>query len=121
MLKKLTAILILSLFTAGPAFAAELSVDALAGKWNFKYWAEKSSPDKKYPVNRIMEFKTDGSIINYGKHEQDKADTAKFEIRGDTIIYSDKRGKQNWKLLSLTETELHVDHHGALMFLEKQS
>ena len=97
--------------------AAELTTDSIEGKWMFTHILMDGTREMK--VNRLMEFLTDGSIVNYDAVGNKKSH-ASFEISDDNIIYVDSKGKQKWKVISFEENVLHVDHRGAEMFFERQ-
>ena len=103
---------------ASICYGTDLTKGSLAGKWIFKYMILDGDIKNKSPVNLTMEFLSDGQVINYS-HAGEKT-FAKYKIDGSTIIYTDKRGKQNWKLKSFSGNKLHVDHSGAEMFFDRK-
>ena len=99
------------------AIAAELSADLLAGKWLFTHMLLDGSSERS--VNRLMEFTTDGRIINFDAAGNESG-TASYAIRNDSIIYSDERGQQTWQVKLFSGNDLQADHSGALMFFQRQ-
>ena len=99
------------------ALAAELSKESLVGKWMFTHIILEDG--NEMPVNRLMEFKSDGKVANY-KRTGELDVPASFEVKGETILYTDKRGAQKWKVKVFDKDSLHVDHRGAKMFLKRE-
>ena len=106
----------LSIIFPVSAFAANLTVDAITGKWLFTRIVME---DREIPVNRFVEFRPDGTAVMYVSKGVNETD-ASFRIEENTIIYTDGKGAQNWVVVALEENVLHVDHQGAQMFFEKQ-
>ena len=109
---------IIPTFFLSNANAAELSTEALAGKWNFKYMILDGDTANKRTVNRILEFMPDGKVINYGR--DGKKTYAEYKISNGMILYSDEHGDQKWKVESFSKDKLHIDNRGAEMFLERE-
>lgn len=70
-------------------------------------------------VNVVMDFRPDGKVVNYNSSGEE-TDVATYELKQGSIVYSDKNGKQKWKLKKFGNGKLVVDHLGAQMFFEKQ-
>ena len=107
------------IFLLYPGFlpAADISVETLTGKWTFTHMLLDG--ETKRPVNLLMEFLADGQVINYDRAGKEKS-RATYTVENAEILYSDKRGKQAWKVLEFDGQTLHVDHQGAEMFFERQ-
>lgn len=101
---------------ASPCMATELSARSLEGTWMFTHIIMDGEREVK--VNRKMQFFADGSLVNYDVAGNKKTQGT-YEVTGNTIIYMDDNGKQNWKVLAFDENSLHVDHGGAEMFFER--
>jgi len=100
------------------AWASDLSVDELVGKWEFLHWADSGNLDNTHDVGLVMEFMADGTVTTYMPN---KSVTERYQLSGSTIIYSDKRGDQEWKVVSFVPgNTLVVDNFGAVMTLEKR-
>jgi hypothetical protein len=97
--------------------AYELTAESLYGKWLFTHILMDG--DREMPVNRPIEFFEDGTVVNYDMQGNEKT-RGTFRIEQDTILYEDDNGPQAWKLVSLDEHVLHVDHMGAEMFFNRQ-
>ena len=101
---------------ASPCMAAELSARSLEGTWIFTHIIMDG--ERELRVNRKMEFLADGSLVNYDAAGNDES-RGTYEVTADTIVYTDDKGQQNWKVLAFDENSLHVDHRGAEMFFER--
>jgi len=101
---------------ASPCMAAELSATSLEGTWIFTHIIMDGEREMK--VNRKTQFLADGSLVNYDAAGNEKS-RGTYEVTGDTIVYTDDQGIQNWKVLAFDENSLHVDHRGAEMFFER--
>lgn len=101
------------------ASAAELSMDALQGQWTYTHILMEDG-GRKISVNMPAEFRADGTVIFYSA-QQPEAETSRgtFVIQGDTVLYSDGKGDQPWRLISIDDENLVVDHRGARMFFER--
>ena len=106
---------ILALAIPAIAFSLDLSNSSLAGKWQFKRIVTE---EYETSVNIQMEFKPDGTVINYA-HTGQEFSRGLYQIEGDSIVYTDKNGDQNWVVKSITANSLHVDNRGAEMFFER--
>ena len=109
----LTAFLI-----ASPVFGLELTTDALVGKWNFTHMLLDGETNRQ--VNLAMEFLPNGEIVNFDKAGSEMS-RASYAISDGLIVYTDKRGKQRWKIMKFDGKSLHVNHMGAEMFFKKTS
>jgi hypothetical protein len=109
--------LVLAFSSVSIGTAAEISADAIEGKWMFTHMVLDGEREMK--VNRLIEFLPDGSAISYDAAGNKKSQ-ATYTISGDNIIYVDSKGKQNWKIIAFDKDSLHVDHRGAEMFFDKQ-
>lgn len=69
-------------------------------------------------INIVMEFLSDGVVINYDKAGREKSRRA-FEIKDGYINYKDRNGVQKWKVKKFSKGSLDVDHVGALMFFKR--
>jgi hypothetical protein len=98
-------------------FAAQLTTDSLEGKWIFAYMILDG--ESKRPVNKTMEFLSNGKVVNYDKAGNEES-RASYTVKPNRIVYSDKNGDQNWKIKKYDGIILHVNHLGADMFFEKQ-
>lgn len=113
-------ILVAGLITiiASTTFAFEVSQKQLLGTWEFVYWAEGDDASSRRSVNMIMEFKKDGTIANHLTKEKT---VASYSLNGNVIEYKDKRGTQQWKVISFSPNEsMKVNHMGAVMYFEKR-
>ena len=99
-------------------FAAEVTEEALAGKWIFTHMILDGETNR--PVNQVMEFLSDGIVVNYTAAGTEQS-RASYELQPGVIVYSDTNGKQKWKLKEFDGKALHVNHMGADMFFKKQS
>ena len=106
---------ILALAIPAIAFSLDLSNSSLAGKWQFKRIVTE---EYETSVNIQMEFKPDGTVINYAPNGQEIS-RGSYKIEGGYIIYTDKNGEQPWEVKTIAEDRLHVDHRGAEMFFER--
>ena len=97
--------------------AAELSPQSLSGKWLFTHMKLDGATERK--VNRLMEFKSDGVVINYDAAGKESS-RASYKISEGVIVYSDQRGDQKWKVKAFGKENLHVDNSGAEMFFKRQ-
>ena len=97
--------------------AEELSGDSLAGKWMFTHMVLDGGSPRT--VNQLMEFQSDGAIINYDPAGNEHS-RASYTLQSGSIIYTDQRGEQTWKLVEYGGDSLHVDHRGAEMFFTRQ-
>ena len=107
--------LILALAIPFTAFSLDLSINTLAGKWQFKRIVTE---EYETSVNIQMEFEPDGTVINYAPNGQEIG-RGSYKIEGGYIIYTDKNGEQPWEVKAISEDRLHVDHRGAEMFFER--
>ena len=98
--------------------AVDVTPDILVGKWKFTHMILDGQRNLK--VNRLMEFRPDGKVVNYDNTGAEQS-IATYRITDDAIIYSDKQGKQNWVIKKFDGSILHVNHKGADMFFEKTS
>jgi len=117
---RVLAILLVGLITivAGTALALEITQKQLLGTWEFVYWSESDDGSSKRSINMIMDFKKDGVVIN---HRKKGKTTASYSISGNTIEYKDKRGVQQWKVVSFSPNEsMKVNHMGAVMYFERR-
>ena len=111
------AFLVLLAAFASPCFATELSAQSLEGTWMFTHMIMDG--EREMQVNRETRFFTDGSLIYYDAAGNENT-RGTFEVSGETIIYTDEKGEQNWNVLAFDGNSLHVDHRGAEMFFERQ-
>jgi hypothetical protein len=102
--------------SASPAMATELSATSLEGTWMFTHIMMDGERDMK--VNRKTQFLADRSLVHCDAAGNEKA-RGTYEVTGDTIVYTDDKGKQNRKVLAFDGNSLHVDHRGAEMFFER--
>lgn len=98
-------------------WAEELTTESILGKWLFTHILMDKT--QEIQVNKLTEFLPNGSAIFYLAPGVER-DRGSYEITADAIVYTDKNGKQVWKLVSFTDDELHVDHKGAEMFFVRQ-
>ena len=119
MKSKLTtfALLFALVMLTSPVMAAELSASSLEGKWLFTHIIMDGEREKQ--INRQTRFFADGSLVYYDAAGNEKT-RGSFEVNSNTIVYTDEKGIQNWKVLSFDDNSLHVDHRGAEMFFERQ-
>ncbi len=105
------------LFLTSICLSVQISQNNLVGKWTFVYWMEDGDETSKRDINLVMDFKDDGTVVTeMGK----KTGNANYKVEGETIIYSDKRGKQVWKVISsVPGKSFKVNHKGALMYFQK--
>jgi len=105
---------------ASTSFALNLTQKQLLGTWEFIYWAESDNASSKRSINMIMVFKKDGTIVNRHKNGS-MAKAANYSVDGNIIEYKDKRGVQQWKVISFSPDEsMKVNHRGAVMYFEKR-
>jgi len=116
-MKKLLLIPALFLFFTSICLSIQISQSELVGQWTFIYWMEDGDETSKRDINIIMDFKDDGTVnTNMGN----KTEAANYKVDGNTIIYSDKRGKQVWKIISFEPGKsFKVNHKGAMMYFQK--
>ena len=107
--------LFLALFMPLAALSFDLTNSLLVGKWRF---VRIVAEDYEKPVKITMEFQQDGTVINYA-HTGQEFSRGVYQIEGDSIVYTDKNGDQNWVVKSITANSLHVDNRGAEMFFER--
>jgi hypothetical protein len=96
--------------------AKELSAESLAGDWVFMHIIMDG--ERQMTVNRKTQFIADGTVVNYDAAGSEKS-RGSFKLEGGTIVYTDEKGKQNWKVISFDSDSLHVNHRGAEMFFER--
>jgi hypothetical protein len=70
-------------------------------------------------LNMPTEFQADGIVVFY-LPTGDEHGRGSYKVDQASIIYTDKNGKQVWKLVAVEDGKLHVDHRGAEMFFERQ-
>lgn len=114
-MKVMLSFLLLAL-ASSTAYAAELSNKSLSGTWKFTHMILDG--EQTVPVKRKMKFLPSGEIINYDRKGEEEG-RANYVIEGGYIRYTDKRGKQPWKVIKFEEDTLVVDHKGAEMFFSK--
>ena len=119
MTMRLISATLLALFLYLPgsaALAEELTEQSIEGKWLFTHIVMEGGREIK--VNQTAEF-SDGTVVYYiaGGNESGRGT---YSVDPAAITYTDKKGEQVWKLVSLENGILHVDHRGAEMFFEKQ-
>lgn len=103
---------------ASTTFALDITQKQLLGRWEFVYWSESDNASSKRLINMIMDFKKDGTIVN--DHKKGRT-TASYSINGNVIEYKDKRGTQQWRVISFSPDEyMKVDHMGAVMYFERR-
>ncbi len=118
MITKALRVAILPMLIFAPAWAEILTSENLKGSWVFAYWAEKGDLKNKRAVKVPMDFRPDGTVI---RKERTRTQTARYEIKGDIIIYIDKGERQEWKLVSFSPGKAFtVRHKDTLMFFEKK-
>lgn len=116
-MKKLLLIPALLLSLTSICLGLQITQSELVGQWTFVYWMEDGDETSKRDINLVMDFKDDGTIIT---KMGDKTESANYKVEGETIIYSDKRGKQVWKIISFEPgNSLKVNHKGAIMYFQK--
>jgi hypothetical protein len=98
-------------------FAAQPTTESLEGKWIFTHMILDGESERS--VNRTMEFLSNGNVVNYDKAGNEES-RASYVVKPSMIVYSDKKGDQNWKVIKYEGTSLQVNHLGADMFFEKQ-
>lgn len=96
--------------------AAELSVKSLQGDWIFTHIIMDG--ERKIKVNRKTQFLADGTAVNYDAGGYEKSRHS-YRVEGNSIIYTDDKGEQNWKLVAFDGDSLHIDHRGAEMFFKR--
>ncbi len=106
------------IFTPALALSLDVTPDALAGKWTFTHMILDGEQTRR--VNKKMEFLPEGEVINFNKDGSEKS-RATYTISDSTIVYTDKRGAQPWKIQKFDGKSLHVNHKGADMFFRKDS
>jgi len=111
------ALLFLLAAFAYPCFATELSAQSLEGTWMFTHIIMDG--EREMQVNRETRFFADGSLVHYDAAGNEKT-RGTFEVSGETIVYMDAKGEQNWKVLAFDGNSLRVDHRGAEMFFERK-
>jgi hypothetical protein len=112
----LAAALLLS-FTSLNSQADALTAESLHGQWLYTHILMEGG--KEISVNFSTTFLEDGSVIFQDALGKERG-RGSFTVQGDTILYKDDKGAQPWKLVSLENDSLHVDHRGAEMFFTRQ-
>ena len=111
------SLLLFAVFLTSTVTAQSLSLEELAGVWNYTYYADVESPDNKIPVGAQMEFFENGTVIttmSTGSAE------ATYTLDGETIIYVDANGRQEWSIQSYEPGKsLVVEYNRALIFFER--
>lgn len=116
-MKYLFNVIFLFLLLSSNILADTLSASSISGKWMFTHMNLDGTGDR--PVNRAMEFQSDGTIINYDA-AGNRNGSATYTIQGDTIRYKDKHGEQKWRVKKFDGSDLQVDNSGAMMFFKRQ-
>ena len=98
-------------------WASDLTRQSLQGKWIFTHILMDGS--RQMEVNNLTEFSPNGVAIFYDSVGTERS-RGSYEVAPNSIIYTDSKGKQVWKLISFEGGRLHVDHRGAEMFFERQ-
>ena len=111
------AALVLFLTAPTTSWATELTAESLHGKWMFTHILMDGSREMK--VNNLTEFLPSGSAVFYDSAGNERG-RGSYKVSGNTITYTDNKGKQVWKLVSFEVGKLHVDHRGAEMFFERR-
>ncbi len=118
MITKVFRVATLLILISTPAWGEILTLENLQGPWMFAYWSEKGDENNKRIVKVPMDFRPDGTVI---RKERTRNQTARYEIKGDAIIFIDKGERQEWKLVSFSPGKAFtVSRKGALMFFEKK-
>jgi len=116
-MKKLLLLPCILLSFTSICFSAQISQNDLLGEWTFVYWMEEGDETSKRDINIIMDFQKDGSVIT---KMGNKTESAKYKVEGETILYTDKRGQQVWKIISFDPGKsFKVNHKGAEMYFSK--
>lgn len=105
-------------FFATCVSAADLSADALEGKWLFTHMLLDGETHRD--VNAHMEFLPNGEVVTYLSAEGGELSRATYEVQGGKIVYADGNGTQTWKVVEFSGTDLHVNNRGAEMFFSRQ-
>jgi hypothetical protein len=96
--------------------AADLSAESIRGDWLFTHIIMDGEREMK--VNKKTQFLPDGTAVYYDSAGNESA-RGTYVVQGDSIIYTDEKGEQKWKLVSFDGDSLHVDHRGAEMFFKR--
>ena len=116
-MKKLMLIPCLLLSLTSICLSVQISQIDLLGEWTFVYWMEDGDETSKRDINIIMDFQKDGTVIT---KMSNTTESAKFKVEGETILYTDKRGQQVWKIISFEPGKsFKVNHKGAIMYFKK--
>lgn len=116
-LNRATLIFLFFFLSYTQAQAEDLTKSAIEGKWLFTHIVMEGG--REIQVNQTADFSSDGTVVYYGAGGNEFS-RGTYSVKPDAITYSDTRGEQEWKLVSLQDGKLHVDHRGAEMFFEKQ-
>ncbi len=118
-MKKINITIVLfSILFSMSSWAADLTVKELTGEWEFVYWADSDDLDNRHKVGIVMDFRPDGTVIS---RKPDGNITEHYKLKGNTIIYTGKRGDQTWKLVSFAPGKsLVVNNMGAIMSFERR-
>lgn len=108
----------LFILAASAGMANELSENKVIGTWTFTHLIMDGGKEMK--VNEKVVFGADGSYTQYHALSGEPRGTATWAISGNTIKYADDNGEQDWKLVSVDDEQLRVDHRGAEMVFERQ-
>lgn len=98
------------------AQAENLTDSAIVGKWLFTHIVMEGGREIK--VNQTADFATDGTVVFFLSNGNEFGHGT-YSVQPSALTYADKNGEQVWKLVSLENGILHVDHRGAEMFFEK--
>ena len=74
--------------------------------------------EREINLNYKTEFLAAGTAVYYAA-AGNQSTRGTYVVEGGTIIYTDEKGEQKWKLVSMNENSLHVDHRGAEMFFKR--
>lgn len=116
---KLKAIVVSILLLPVTVSAEQLTQSTLEGTWLFSHMLLDGETNR--PVNKFLVFEPDGDVVTYhdpdGKHEFSRAT---YTVQAGSIVYSDDKGDQNWRVLDFSAGKLHIDHRGAELFFERR-
>lgn len=110
---------LLASFQWAAANAQTVSPEDIVGVWEYESYAAIETPQDKRRVGAKMDFRGDGTVVmtlSTGKAE------GTYAIDGNTIVYSDADGRQEWHVRSYKPgNALVIEYQRALMFFRKSA
>lgn len=102
---------------ASPCVAEEFSRQNVAGNWTWTHMILDG--EQEYKIDNQVELQADGTYVQYDRAGGIRV-RATWEISGNTLVYNDEKGEQQWELVAFEDGRLHFDHAGAEMFFVRR-